>query len=189
MDNTRPPDYRRNLPHYTPNDAPYFVTFNLADAIPERILMKLRNKTAKFSEYDSHLHTTTIGEHWLRDERVAQATMHKLTALVDSVLEVYVFTIMSNHVHLLMSLREKQLLKDVMKKLKGASARECNLLLNRTGAFWQHESYDRVLRRNEYWPVVRYIVNNPVKAKVVDHWKAYPWTWINPGLYTGDEFE
>jgi putative transposase len=189
MDNTRPPDYRRNLPHYTPNDAPYFITFNLADAIPERMLVKLRNRTAKFSEYDQHLHSTTTGEHWLRDERVAQALKQKMISLKDSVLEVYMFTIMSNHVHLLMSLHEKQELRDVMKQLKGSSARECNLLLERSGAFWQHESYDRVLRRDEYGPVTRYILNNPVKARVVDHWKAYRWTWINPGLYTGEEFE
>ena len=33
-------------------------------------------------------------------------------------------------------------LSRIMQALKGRSARECNVILSRTGAFWEHESFD-----------------------------------------------
>lgn len=37
-------------------------------------------------------------------------------------------------------------LASLMDSLKGWTARQCNRMLNRTGQFWQHESYDHVIR-------------------------------------------
>ena len=52
-----------------------------------------------------------------------------------------------------------------MKSLKGFTAREAIKLLDRKGTFWQAESYDREIRDDiEFWRVIRYILNNPVKA-------------------------
>jgi len=42
---------------------------------------------------------------------------------------------------------------------------EANLLLGRTGAFWQHESYDHWVRNErEFNRIVAYIEENPVSA-------------------------
>jgi len=61
-----------------------------------------------------------------------------------------------------------------MQLIKGASTYKINKFLNRTGTFWQKESYDHlVINEKEYYNILRYIVNNPVKAGIVDNWKEY----------------
>jgi len=57
----------------------------------------------------------------------------------------------------------------ITKYLKGYTAREANIILNRTGhGFWQDESFDHWARdRAEFFRIVSYIENNPVKAGLV----------------------
>ena len=53
--------YRRNLPHYLPNDAPYFITFRLADTLPRTVIEERKRKALvghdglTFSELDRYL--------------------------------------------------------------------------------------------------------------------------------------
>ena len=62
--------------------------------------------------------------------------------------------------------------------LKGYTARKANGLLSRTGAFWQRESYDHVIRdANEWQRIVIYVLNNPVKAGLVDTWEEWKWNY------------
>ncbi|MBM4168937.1 MAG: hypothetical protein FJ215_07240 [Ignavibacteria bacterium] len=69
-----------------------------------------------------------------------------------------------------------------MKGLKGASARKVNILRRRTGYFWQHESYDRIVRdQEEFEEKLRYMSNNPRKAGLTDD----PWNYH--GWYCGEE--
>ncbi len=69
-------------------------------------------------------------------------------------------------------------LASIMHSIKRYSAREANLLLGRTGAFWQEESYDRYSRDHEEWRrTINYVLNNPVKAGLVKEWQAWPWNW------------
>ena len=97
---------------------------------------------------------------------------------------MHAFTIMSNHVHLLLALKPEQNLGDLLRLVKGATARECNRVLGLTGStFWQSERYDRVLRWNEHRVTFEYIVNNPVKACVVKQWREHPWTYVNEKLH------
>src|SRR5437762_1430790 len=53
--------------------------------------------------------------------------------------------------------------------MKGFTARQANLILNRTGEpFWQAESYDHWVRNEpEYFRIAASIENNPVKAGLV----------------------
>jgi hypothetical protein len=88
--------------------------------------------------------------------------------------------VMANHVHLLLlpSISPSLLLKS----LKGATAREANRLLNRTGEqFWQRESYDHWVRNDAEWSrIASYIERNPVKAGLVEKDEDYPWSSANP---------
>ena len=69
-------------------------------------------------------------------------------------------------------------LASIMESLKGWTARRCNQLLRRQGQFWQHESYDHVIRHPAEWErVVSYVVNNPVKAGLVTNWQDWPWSY------------
>ncbi|HKQ75019.1 MAG TPA: transposase [Blastocatellia bacterium] len=69
-------------------------------------------------------------------------------------------------------------LASIMDSLKGWTARRCNRTLNRRGQFWQHESYDHVIRNQAEWErVVNYVVKNPVKAGLVADWKDWKWSY------------
>jgi len=53
----------------------------------------------------------------------------------------------------------------VLHAFRRHTALVCNRILGRQGAFWQHESYDRVVRdEDERQRIVDYIEFNPVKA-------------------------
>jgi hypothetical protein len=55
----------------------------------------------------------------------------------------------------------------ILKQVKGASAVECNRILGRTGAFWQAESYDHIVRSIEQLEQYRqYIATNPANAGI-----------------------
>src|ERR1035438_3449660 len=62
--------------------------------------------------------------------------------------------------------------------LKGATAREANRVLGRTGeTFWQAESYDHWVRDEKEWQRIEaYIENNPVKAGLVSRAEDYRWS-------------
>jgi putative transposase len=72
---------------------------------------------------------------------------------------------------------------DILKSIKGRSAYECNKLLDRRGPFWQHESYDHVLRDDaELERTVWSILGNPVKAGLCKHWRDWKWSYVKEGL-------
>ena len=72
----------------------------------------------------------------------------------------------------------KAVLASIMQSLKGWTARQCNSALNRRGQFWQHESFDHVIRNHAEWErVVNYVVSNPVKAGLVTDWESWKWSY------------
>ena len=66
-------------------------------------------------------------------------------------------------------------LSQIMRGVKGRTARRINLALGRTGAFWQSDWFDRWLRTDaEGARVIDYIQQNPVKAGLVRQWTDWP---------------
>jgi REP element-mobilizing transposase RayT len=86
------------------------------------------------------------------------------------------YAIMANHVHVL--LLPKVSPSRLLCSVKGATARQANLVLGRTGeAFWQAESYDHWVRDESEWRrIASYIENNPVKAGLVARAEDYQWS-------------
>jgi REP-associated tyrosine transposase len=69
-----------------------------------------------------------------------------------------------------------------MKSIKGYTAREANRVLGRKGNFWEPENYDHYVRdATEYERIVRYVLNNPVKAGLVSHWQEWVWNYLQTG--------
>jgi len=67
-----------------------------------------------------------------------------------------------------------------MGTLKGFTSRQANIILERSGAFWQKESFDHWGRDElEYHGVIAYIDNNPVEAGLC----AKPEEWIWSSAY------
>jgi len=83
---------------------------------------------------------------------------------------------MANHVHV--PIKPIQPLRKVTQWIKGASAREANLMFGRAGEhFWQVESYDHWERgSDECTRIADYIEYNPVKAGLVESPEQWPWS-------------
>jgi REP element-mobilizing transposase RayT len=136
----------------------------------------------------------------MRNPRVADKVAENLHRLDGDLYILDAFSIMSNHVHTVFKPLAEELvieqifrtqtqftdeipgLSKILHRLKGRSARECNVLLGRSGSFWEHESFDRVIRDGRFDATVRYVLNNPVKIHVVDHWQDYAWNYCRKEL-------
>ena len=170
--------YRRNLPHWQPDESAIFVTWRLWGSLPKGFAERLRkwndDPQKQFLKADGMLDTVSAGPLWLKNPEIAgivERAIHRGAELGHYSLRAYV--IMPNHVHVLLEpLVPLQRLTGGMK----ASAREANLRLGRTGKpFWQDESFDHWIRGAEQFDRTRvYIENNPVKARLC----ARPENWL-----------
>ncbi len=155
-----------------------------------------------FSKFEEVLHKASVGPMWMRSERVADAVAQGLHKLDGDAYTLDAYCVMSNHVHTVFrpSLSERELregfdegghlvflsehpgLSRIMHSLKGSSARQCNLILSRTGQFWEHESFDHVVREGDFYRTLKYVLNNPVKAGLVSHWREWRWNYCRSQL-------
>ena len=175
--------YRGDLPHYLPNDRPYFLTFRLAGSVPkddEQLGILLLKR--KFAEYDRILDTMKTGPHWLREQAVAAIVKEAMHYRDGTQYEMHAYTIISNHVHMVITLTSELPLDRVLQQMKSFTAVACNKVLGRHGDFWLHEGYDHVIRKGRFGNVIYYVLNNPVKAGICKHWREYPHTYVNPNL-------
>jgi REP element-mobilizing transposase RayT len=87
---------------------------------------------------------------------------------------------MPNHVHVLLEPLFEYRLSQIMQGVKGASSRECNRIIGKSGPFWMPESYDHIVRsEKEYRHYIRYIDENPMKAGLEE---GTYWVAGNPGF-------
>jgi REP element-mobilizing transposase RayT len=88
------------------------------------------------------------------------------------------FVVMPDHVHLIVAPYENSTLDLVIGRIKSASSYRINRLLKRSGALWQRDSFDHLIRHDESLTEKReYIANNPVRAGLVKDWRDYKWFW------------
>jgi len=148
--------YRRNLPHLQRDYKPHFITF-----------------VTRFRQ---------VLPGWARDITLGcclhdHGIRHSLHLAV----------VMPDHVHLILTpLTDEQRrlivsLIEIMRSIKGASARAINQRLGQRGAVWREESFDHVLRSSENLDAkIDYLLLNPVRAGLVQDWQMYPWLWRRP---------
>lgn len=88
------------------------------------------------------------------------------------------WVVMPDHVHWLMQLRNDNLSR-CMQRFKSRSARAFNLLHDSQGAtVWQRGYYDHCIRSQEALQThAQYLVENPVRAGLVDTPEDYPHQW------------
>jgi len=141
-----------------------------------------------FAKYDSYLDSAQFGPTWLSDPQVARLVYDGILRRDGKAYNLDAFTIMPNHGHLVAKPLVQNVGQDailpyslarIMHSLKLYTAREANKILGRTGEFWQHESYDHVVRDEQEWQrIIKYVLNNPVKAGLVDTWENWPWNYF-----------
>ena len=153
-----------------------------------------------FREFEKTLDNAEGGPVWLKDARIAKEIAKSLHYRDGKVYHLDAYCIMANHVHVVFTPLAVQssgtvtvnseenttqtnslcynTLSTIMQSLKGYTARKANCLLGRSGVFWQHESYDHVVRDASEWQrIIAYVVNNPVKAGLVDRWERWQWSY------------
>ena len=200
--------YRRHLPHIQPPGAMLFVTFRLAGSLPAHIqaellaeangvkreLAHLKDSQEQarvaylahkrlFGRWDACLDSMTEGPHWLTIPEVAQIVVDSLHHFDGERYLLDCFCLMSNHTHLTLQPLEKEpgvyyALSSIMHSLKRYTAVEANKVLSRQGQFWQHESYDHIVRDEaELQRIRQYVLNNPVKAGLADSPEEWRWSY------------
>jgi putative transposase len=165
----------RRLPHILREGADLFVTWHLYGSLPKERYPPpgQLNSGAAFVWMDRYLDTTREGPQWLKRPEIARIVEE---ALRHPGCTLHAYVIMPNHVHALLTPRIAP--PKLMQYIKGKSAREANKVLGISGApFWQHESYDRLVRTPEEFSKTRsYIENNPVKAGLAARPESYRWS-------------
>ena len=170
---------RRRLPHIYPDAKRLFITWSLFGALPPSQLIP----PAKFSAgqafvwIDRRLDSRRTGPLYLRQPAVAELVVNSIYKGVElGHYDLHAYVVMANHVHLLIEPKVHASL--LLKSLKGATAREANKTLGRTGIpFWQRESYDHWVRNDlEFGKIRAYIENNPVRAGLVARAEDFPWS-------------
>jgi len=174
----------RHLPHWKQSGVTYFVTFRLADSIPNSRLRSWKSDREQWLMHHPKpwnvLEIQSYREFYERLDGWLDAGMgaciladEQLGSLVGAALqyfdgERYVldrFVVMPNHVHLLVRVAASENLGRILHSWKSYTAHELNKNLGRTGAVWQDESFDHIVRSIEQLERFRrYISENPGKA-------------------------
>ncbi len=178
----------RRLPHWRMNEASYFVTFRLADSLPQSRLDQLqRERIAWLATYGNQTLSKDLRQEYYRlfNDRVESwlnaghgsclLRYPNLRRFVSETLAYFAgqrydlgaWCIMPNHVHVLLRLLNGFALSDILHTWKSYSAHQINKLLNRRGQIWQQESFDHIVRNpRSLLKIEQYILENPVVAKL-----------------------
>jgi len=194
-----------NLPHWTKHGATYTVTFRLADSLPPHVLHTWRQEqediirraqeqgrplTAHEERELHRLHSTRIETFLDSGQGTCHLAKPEIASLVHEALrhfdgrryDLIAWCIMPNHVHVIVRPFGGYDLAGIMHSWKSFTAKQANILLEATGAFWQEEYYDHLIRDEEdFRNQINYVLENPDKAGLQD------WTWYGMQGSASDE--
>ena len=166
------------------------ITEEFQESLHESLRKKVYQEHVRlFKMFDDYLDKQLNEPYWLKIESVASIVEESIRHFDGKEYTLWAFCIMPNHVHLLLTTWPgAKPLWQILQNSKKYSARKANSALNRTGRFWEEESYDHLIKEanwkksKEFWRVVNYILNNPVKAGFVKNWKEWPGSYIHPRI-------
>lgn len=182
------------LPHWARKKGIYFVTFRLADAVPRHVLEGWKSERERLE------HLTTTGELSLRDQlemkrllgekreayldagvgschlkdpRAAKIVAGAIEHFEGSRYRTHAWAVMPNHVHAVIEPLEGHELSEILHSWKSFTSNKINRLEGLSGALWQAESYDHLVRsESDLARCCEYVVNNPMAAGL------HEWPWV-----------
>jgi REP element-mobilizing transposase RayT len=200
---------RGYLPHWECDYATYFVTFRLADSLPQELLARLRqerdalartrnagfqpalkadqNRARKLRAILQKAEQCLdggLGECHMRDSRIAKIVADTIRHFDGQRYELIAWCIMPNHVHVLFFPLGEHTLETILHAWKSYSAHEANILLGRSGHFWQREYFDHIVRNeSSLHKIIRYVEDNPQKANLQN------WPWVSSAVSRSAGFQ
>lgn len=165
---------RGYVPHFDGGPVPQMVTFRLVDSFPTDILAAWSIELAALgpsqAECVRRLRVEEyldkgLGSAWLSLPNIAEIIMEALHFFHGQRYCLHAWTVMPNHVHVLLTPQLGESLSQILHSWKSFTAKKANSIIGRTGSFWQREYFDRAIRSEEHFvAAIQYIENNPVKA-------------------------
>ena len=186
----------RRLPHLECEGGTYFITFRLADSLPQNVLRQIKlerdqavkvsanshKKLSKNSEKRLSLALSRnieraldlgIGACHLSNPQIAQIVADALKFHDGKKYRLFAWCVMPNHVHVIIKPNINHELGEILHSWKSFTANEAHKILPQDGHFWERESYDHLIGNDkEFYRIVEYVKQNPVKADLTD------WKWV-----------
>jgi type I restriction enzyme R subunit/putative DNA methylase len=198
---------RGYLPHCDSGDTIQFVTFRLADSLPQEKLSTLDRELAHIPTIEAEKKRRKAIEQWLDAGMGSCALAHPfISQLVQNALfrfdgdryRLIAWCIMPNHVHVLIEpMIPLSLIVQSWKSYTGREGRKIATELDIpvpcvdvSGSgmerFWMRDYWDRFIRNEKHFQqTIRYIHENPVKAGLCD----IPEQWRGSSAYVGESHD
>jgi len=123
----------------------------------------------------------------LSDGRLAPLVVSALKHFEEKRYLLFDYVVMPDHVHFLV--KPLQIdgewlpLSRIYHSFKSFTANQINRALGRTGALWQDDTYDRVVRgRTDFEEKAKYILMNPLRKGLVSDPLLWPWWGRGSGI-------
>ena len=171
-----------DLPHWRQEGVTYFVTFRTVDSLPQEKLKQWqlekerwlhehtepydgkakREFYEKFPERLQHWLDQGYGECVLKDQDCKKIVEEALRHFDGQRYDLDEFVVMPNHIHVLVTPKAGHELSEILHSWKSFTATEINKRIGRSGAFWQKESFDHIVRNPDQVEKIRqYIKEHP----------------------------
>jgi len=192
--------HRGNLPHRDKPNIVQFITFRQADSLPKEVLATIEQNLKNLPEEKYKIEKRKLGERYLNKglgscalghPEMAQTMMKALLHHDGGKYDLLAWSIMPNHVHVLIKTEDK-LPKIVQswKSFTGKWALNNNEkyklgIAPKAVKFWMPEYWDRFIRDEKHFNnTIKYIMNNPKSARLAEESTAamYTGTKINDGM-------
>ena len=189
---------RRRLPHWEVAGKAYFVTFRLRGSLPQKVILQLQAEREAIQTNDTDTLLKFQRHEFYEIEQVLDSVDNdkyaylSRTDIAPLLMEAFthletiycwrfpVWVIMPNHIHCLCiadKIGKKKSLTEIIALYKRYTAKEINKILGLNGRVWVDENFDHWCRTPEkVESVKRYILNNPVKAGLVEQPEAWAYS-------------
>ena len=178
---------QNRLPHWQQGVTWVFVTWRLGDSLPKTKLDQWNKEQEIWRKHhpepwddktkeEYHERFSREIDRWLdqgsgscvlKEPANAKIVADALRHFDGDRYELASFVVMPNHVHVLFRPLEDHALAEILRSWKGFTAREINKRIGKTGALWQDEYWDRLIRSERHFcKVAEYIRENPVNARL-----------------------
>ena len=191
--NTEKLVFRRKLPHWRQDSSTYFITWRLADSLPHAKLKEWEEERRLWLSARGLGSAGDIGlltpreraeftnyfggkiEEWL-DAGFGSMSLARpeVSAVVEETLRFFdgeryalgEFVIMPSHVHVIVMPAPDVELSSVLHTWKSFSAKAANKVIGSSGEFWQHESFDHIVRSEaQLLRFERYVRGNSARLR------------------------